>query len=265
MGITIAGRPLGLIARTASDPAHVGGLLRGARVYRDPARALLRYASASGAYPWTAEVRTPTGPVRIPCRSWHDMVTVHEVYARGDYVVPGLTPPRTILDLGGNIGVVSSWVLSAGPDARAHLVEPVPANLELMDVVLRPFDGRWTRDEAAVGTENGTADFGVEPTGRYGGLDVPTGQTIPVALKALGDIVEARLTEWGSIDLLKIDTEGAELPLLGALAPEHLRHVRSIALEHEAPLPSSVVPAGFRIARSLDIHYLVREDAAGGA
>jgi FkbM family methyltransferase len=258
MAFNIAGRPPEVILRTLTDPNHPAGLLRGLKAYTDPVRVLARYATAAGAYPYTATVRTPIGPRGVLCRSWHDLVTVHEVFARGDYRVHGAPTPRTMIDLGANIGIVALWVLAGRPDAQVHCVEPVPENVAGLRHLLGEFSSRWTLDETAVSTENGETEFGVEPTGRYGGIGVDTGATIRVPTRALGDVLEEQLSSWGEVDLLKVDVEGLETDLLRSLDPSHLRRINSIAMEHAGDLPEGVAPAGFTHTRRLEMHYFLR-------
>ena len=57
--------------------------------------------------------------------------------------------------------------------------------------------------------------------------------TIEVSGAGINEIVGEVLEAVPAIDVLKIDTEGSELDLLGALEPELLRRVRTAYLEVE--------------------------------
>lgn len=255
MALRVANRPVGMILRSAADPAHLRGLAGAFRAYRRPWRALARYAGARGAYPWTAELRTPLGPRQVRCRSWHDLVTVHEVFARRDYEVG--SAPATTLDCGANIGVAALWALTLRPDARVHCVEPVESNLAELRLNLEGLEDRYEVEEAAVAAEEGEVDFGLDTSGRYGGIGRETGRLVKVRARAIADVVDDCLDRWGRIELLKIDVEGAELPILHALDPERLSLVDAIAVEHDGPLPDDLPLSGFSHRRRADIHQLV--------
>jgi FkbM family methyltransferase len=253
MTMQIAGRPLGLILRTATDPAHLAGLARGMRVYRHPFRSTLRYATSRGSYPRDARVRTPLGERAIRCRHWHDAVTVHEVFARHDYAV--LDAPATVLDAGANIGVTALWALTRRPDARVACYEPVEENLTELRRNLAGFEERYEVRAAALAARSGDVSFSVEPFGRYGGIDLDHGTQITVPAVAITEAIDEWADQWGSIDLLKLDVEGAELEILAGLDAARLAKVRAIAVEHAEELPADLIPAGFERDRRLDIHY----------
>jgi hypothetical protein len=61
----------------------------------------MRYLSQRGSYPWVVTVVTPIGERSVELSSRHDLLTVAEVFCRGDYdPVTG----RNIVDIGANIG-----------------------------------------------------------------------------------------------------------------------------------------------------------------
>jgi FkbM family methyltransferase len=252
----VANRPIGLILRTAADPAHLRGLARAFRVYEQPVRALARYVTARGGYPWVARLHTPLGPRPVRCRSWHDVVTVHEIFARRDYAV--VAAPATMLDCGANIGVASLWALTSRPDARVRCVEPVESNLDELRRTLAGLEGRYELEPVAVAAESGEVDFGVDRAGRYGGIGRDTGHTIRTRARAIAELVDECVERWGRIGLLKLDVEGAEIPILRALDRERLERVDAIAVEHQHPLPDDLPLEGYAARRQVDIHQLRR-------
>jgi FkbM family methyltransferase len=250
----IGNRPIGLVLRTATDPAHPRGLARGLRVYRRPLRTIARYASARGAYPWTARLRTPLGERPVRCRTWHDLVTVHEVFARHDYAFG--SAPATVLDCGANIGVASLWALTRRPDCQVLSVEPVEDNLAELRRNLAGLEDRYELAPVAVAAEGGTVDFGLDQVGRYGGIGRRTGNMIQVQARGINELIDQCLERWERIDLLKLDVEGQEIPILRALDESRLGRVASIAVEHAAELPSDLPLSRYGDRRHLDIHQL---------
>jgi FkbM family methyltransferase len=132
-------------------------------------------------------------------------------------------PPR-VLDLGGNIGLFGAWVFGRWPGASATSYEPDPANGRLLaeTIAANGLGGRWEQVEAAVATQAGRARF------------------------AAGDFADSRLTEGGGaaievptvdifgldhgVDLLKVDIEGGEWPILREPRLAGLR-ARAVVLE----------------------------------
>jgi FkbM family methyltransferase len=229
-----------MVAREVMRPRNYRALARMARVFPEPAEAARRYFLGTGAYPYSCPVRTPLGVVAPTLQSSHDMFTVNEVFCREDYACgPEI---RTVVDVGSNIGISALYFLTRSPASRAWLYEPVPRNVERLRANLAGLEARWTLREAAVAAAPGRVSFGVEDSGRYGGIGVATGREIEVAAVAIDHVLEEALAGSDRIDVLKIDTEGTELDLLAAMRPELLERVRVVYLETERrsppPIPS---------------------------
>ena len=129
-------------------------------------------------YPKQLSVRTPSGKKSFTVYSPDDVVTAIECFARGDYQIEG--DARTIVDFGSNIGISALYFLTQCPNSFVYLYEPVPSNLERLKLNLRDYSQRISINECAVGIGAGTAKFGVESTGRYGGLGLDFPEYITV-------------------------------------------------------------------------------------
>lgn len=141
---------------------------------------------------------------------------------KGEYWLPPELQPRTILDIGGNIGVASRYLAHRFPQARVHAFEPVPANLEL----LRRNAAHSSRIEVhafALGGEDGELALSLpDATGfNQGGYSAFAGGA--AQLRAPVRRVEGALAQAGidDVDVIKIDTEGAEYAILSAF-PERV-------------------------------------------
>jgi FkbM family methyltransferase len=235
-----------MVAREAVRPRNYRALARMARVFPRPAEAARRYFLGTGAYPYSCPVRTPLGVVAPTLHSSHDMFTVNEVFCREDYACGPET--RMVVDVGSNIGISALYFLTRDPATRVRLYEPVPRNVERLRANLAGYEDRWTLREAAVAAAPGHVSFGVEDSGRYGGIGVATGAAIDVEAVAIGAVLEEALAEADRIDVLKIDTEGTELELLGAVPPELLARVGAVFLETErrSPPPLEGFSSSFR-------------------
>jgi FkbM family methyltransferase len=175
--------------------------------------ALLAREAQSGA---TEEVTVSGGSLQRPVvlrTNSSDMETFRKVIAEREYELAGVTPPRTIVDAGANIGLASLFFAQRFPEARIISLEPESANFELLR--------RNTRDypnvvclHKALWSESGTVNIFDPGEGSWSFRTASQGD--PPGAKRVGSIdcinVRDLMSEFGltSIDLLKIDIEGAE-------------------------------------------------------
>lgn len=188
-----------------------------------------RYLTGSGKYPYNIKVRTPIGVIAPRIYSHHDILTVNEIFCRCDYFADKTI--RTVVDIGSNIGISAMYFLTRNRDAVCYLYEPDARNTEKLRNNLVGFEERYHLVQAAVSCEKGKVDFGVEPTGRYGGIGVKTDITIIVDCLNINDVIGEVLEEVELIDVLKIDTEGMEIKTVEAIKPELARRINKIYAE----------------------------------
>ena len=220
-----------MIAREAFAPRNYAALWKMRQRYPDFTESLDRYFLGRGDYPYACRVRTPCGVVAPTLYSHHDMFTVNEVFCREDYAVgPDL---RVAVDVGSNIGISALYFLTRNEFSRCWLFEPDPRNLERLHRNLAGFAARFVLHEAAVADRAGTVAFGIEHSGRYGGIGLERPETIRVRCLDVNNVLEDVLAAEGRIDVLKIDTEGAELATVRAIRPELLAEIGVIYFEAE--------------------------------
>src|SRR5215831_15418839 len=140
-----------------------------------------------------------------------DIFVLHEVFGSSCYDPPaGLPAPRTILDLGANVGLTTLYFASKAPDARFICVEPVPSNAELLRRNVRVLP-QAVIVEAAVAKTSGTVAFDdTRPT--WGG-GITCGGRLLVESISMDELI-MRYAPEGVVDLLKMDIEGAEADVL---------------------------------------------------
>jgi FkbM family methyltransferase len=170
-----------------------------------------------------------------------DMLTLNEVFCREDYQAGSNL--RVAVDLGANIGISALYFLTRNARSRVYSWEPDPKNVERLRRNLHGFEDRYQLEEAAVSLSTGLAKFGVEPIGRYGTLelDLPTAHPptalIDVETKAIDEILGQVINRHDQIDILKVDVEGTEERLIGAISGEHLDRIRTIVYETNTSAP----------------------------
>jgi FkbM family methyltransferase len=155
------------------------------------------------------------------------------------------TPPKTILDIGANIGLFSLWAASCFPEATIHAYEPNPRIVAFTQQNLQPVNAHLFAE--AVGAQAGFADLEDQGESRLGLLTTGADQGIPViafqqAIDRLG----------GSVDLLKLDCEGAEWEIFDN--PHPFQQIRTIRMEYHltddrtlADLKAAAFAIGFTI------------------
>ena len=133
----------------------------------------------------------------------------HEPPAGALAVLRALGHPPRALDLGANIGMWGLWFHGRFPGARVIALEPDPYNVarHRRQIELNGLAESWQVIEAAAVTSDGPISFtvGQATTGRVAEADETGAATVP------GRDVFGLLE---GIDLLKIDIEGSEWPIL---------------------------------------------------
>lgn len=235
-----------MVAKEVFGAHNYVALWRMWRVYPDLRESLVRYFLGRGEYPYRCRARTPIGVVAPTLFSRHDMWTVNEVFCRQDYGADSAA--RVVVDVGSNIGISALFFLTRNTSCRCWLFEPVPRNVERLRQNLAGYEERYSLREVAVAEQAGRSEFGIEESGRYGGIGVATGRSIEVECLGINEILEHVLDSVPAVDVLKIDTEGTELEILRAIRPELLRAVRTIYVEVEQrpSLDLDAFDSGFR-------------------
>lgn len=238
----LGGRPLGFVLRNATETRNYAALGNMVRRFPQPRDAAMRYLTGRGDYPVQMPVRTPRGTLRPTLWSPDDMITLNEMFCREDYRVR--RPPPMVVDIGSNIGLSALYFLSRGHGVRCHLYEPVPRNVERLRQNLAGLEDAYEVEQTAVGDFAGEATFGLEDTGRYGGLGVDLPDTTTVPVVHIDTVLERALAVAATISVLKLDVEGHEDKLLAAARPDLLARVQTIyaeAFDIEVAVPDGFV------------------------
>ncbi len=146
----------------------------------------------------------------------------------GAYDVPvEFAVPPVVLDIGANLGAFALWSAARWPGAQIHCYEPHPANFRLLEVATADVGG-IVRGNFGLGRPEWSAlHEGKNNCGECSFFDLgeQTARTVPVSVQPAQVTPEA--------DLIKIDTEGAELEILTQLAAAgRLARPRAVMLEY---------------------------------
>ena len=186
----------------------------------------------------------PLGGTAIHCRSGlADLGVVYDTFV-GRYHLPPpeLGAPRTILDLGSNIGLTIAHYAALYPEARIHGVELDRDNFELCRRNIRHWGPRCTVENAAVWREPGEVPYGGV---RESGYTVVTGAGTVVKDRVRAVTVASVLDALGveTVDFVKMDIEGAEKEVLGD-AGAWIHRVRCLKVEVHPEKASTLYTLG---------------------
>lgn len=183
--------------------------------------------------------------------------TMAVVFVRREY--GSLKKFKTIVDIGAHIGTFAVYAAQSCPEAKIFCYEPEALNYQLLNFNIRQnkLKGHITAYNCAVASTGGQRQLAVGDSLSNSFHLVPRGaRHQPVQCITLGDILEYHELE--SIDLLKMNCEGAEYEILESCSDEILRQIRNIRLEYhnlDSPersgesLKRFLISKGYRIER----------------
>ena len=186
------------------------------RVWRPPGRGRMRTITLAGDTKLT--YRCNRG----------DLLTLREVWVDEVYRLPGSGHPRSLVDLGANIGLASVWFARTYGCTFIVAVEPLAENARLLRHNLRQNDIAATVLECAVGAAAGEGRFARSEEPNSGRL-VPDGE-LAVDVCSMATVLAALGELGGCVDIVKIDIEGGEEALLGG-RPDWLANVDTVVVE----------------------------------
>lgn len=165
-----------------------------------------------------------------------DVFDIYEILLKKDhkaaYWLPQAVDPEVILDIGANIGLAAIYLANRFPRAAIHCFEPMADNFALLTQNIAPYP-QITAHNLALGDQDGPrAIYASE-----GGEGIFTGNsfyTLGVDQERASQVMVRQpaglLAELGivQVDLIKIDTEGAEWEILSRFDKDLLARVKWI-------------------------------------
>lgn len=173
---------------------------------------------------------------------------VHTLYVRGgtldasifeqvlcegsEYLIPGDIEPKVIFDIGANIGAAAVYFAARYPRARIYCFEPLPENVELLRRNVAPFGERVTVVPMGLGESPGSFEYrrSDDPNNFGGGtfhnVGCAPGETIQLPVTTLTTFCQNNRID--RVDVVKVDTEGAEHSVLAGMPADLLAKVQVV-------------------------------------
>jgi FkbM family methyltransferase len=214
---------------------------------------LLRFGKTPG-YNALREVRLSGGSTLRYRFNRGDLQSIREVWLDECYALPFSLHPKTILDLGANIGMASLWFQQRYQPTQLLAVECDPDNAGITRLNFSSNGLPGDVLEAAVGASSGTAVFSRSTASNLGSLapsplaSSNAANLIQVPMVSMGELISR--FDQASVDLIKMDIEGAEEAVFSN-HPEWLHQTKALIIEwHEdradpAPLIQKIIQHGF--------------------
>jgi FkbM family methyltransferase len=183
-----------------------------------------------------------------------DLPTFYQCIFNKEYDIKLSTPPKTIIDLGANIGLTSLFFNSKYPEAKIIAVEPEKSNFELLEkntlkikniTILEA--GIWNKDASLIVKDDNRGNYGftVEEV-EEGTLE---------SIKAVSIETIMRENDLTSIDLLKIDIEGSEKELFEENIDYWLSKTKTLIVEFHDRFKSDSAKTVFRALDKYDYEF----------
>ncbi len=179
-----------------------------------------------------------TSPIYLR-RSTSDIDNFIQIYLKKEYDFLKQAP-NTILDLGGYVGLASTYLAQKYPNAKIVLVEPDPDNYIIAKLNSRQFRniecinfGVWSKKSDLTISAKVGGDWGAMVR------EVSELEKVSLRIKAMTVMDIMNFVNMENIDFLKIDIEGSEREIFSDLkSKEWIRRSKVISCElHDRFLP----------------------------
>lgn len=174
-------------------------------------------ASRLGRGPVTANLSVAGKRFPVIISGPADRTVLREVFLDSEYGRATLPEPRTVVDVGANVGMASLYFAARFPDARIHAIEPCPNTFERLKQNTAAFPN-ITAHNLAISSANGEATFYVNAAHFGSSLrSRNTAAESEVQVKTM--TMNAFLDQVGldKVGLLKFDIEGNEAEMMRGL------------------------------------------------
>ncbi len=171
---------------------------------------------------WTVTVRDQTTDLDLI-----DMLLTND----SAYRLPSSVEPRVIFDVGANIGIAALYFTAVYPNAEVHCFEPLPQNVDLLRrnvdrnsdlIAVHPVG---LSDAPGTFTYHLSANSHTFGGGTFHRIGADTSESLELPVISVAQALRDAGVD--HVDVFKIDTEGAEWPILKAVPPEVRRRAQA--------------------------------------
>lgn len=174
--------------------------------------------------------------LRFHIESISDIHILKEVFTYNQYgkFLKELSPGAMVIDIGAHIGIFSVLAASYIPESTVLCFEPLPKNFEMLkkNIALNRMESRVHAFKLAVSGSNEPREFHFFTERVGSSLFFIPGQIVTQTISVQCTTLDKVLAAHGNrCDFLKIDCEGAEHEILGAVSELSFQGIKTITLE----------------------------------
>jgi FkbM family methyltransferase len=196
----------------------------------NPINFLARYLVNGGYYPCIFKIKTPLGVVDFHAERPEDLYTLVEIFIWEIYKTS--KPITNFIDIGGNVGLASLYFLTRNLESQGYIIEPLESNVLRLRHNLRNYTSRLTIVNKCVSNNSDNLLIGIEPTGRYSGIDcLDSGVVAEYPSIGINELIHKFLFNFKFVELIKIDCEGAEHLFINKITISNLKKIKNIIIE----------------------------------
>lgn len=153
-------------------------------------------------------------PIHLRC-STKDIDNFRQIYIEKEYDLP-IETPKTILDLGGYIGLASTYFAQRYPDSQIVLIEPDHDNYLIARLNSRQFSNIKCLN-ARAWSKSCDLTIAAKVDGDWGTIvrEIGRGEKVDLRIQAMSIADIMTYTNTQSFDFIKIDIEGSEKEIFG--------------------------------------------------
>ncbi len=170
---------------------------------------IARFSKKVKNYTLARENDKPSVMLRMPSS---DVWVYKQIFIDEEYKFTTIKKPKIIIDAGANIGFASIYFSDLFPEAKIIALEPERNNFSLLKENVKDYKNIFPL-EAALWSENKKIDLCDSGHGNWGFMTYDKNEDIKTREHEVNAITVDRIMEMfnlDSIDILKIDIEGAE-------------------------------------------------------
>lgn len=195
-------------------------------------RSYFLYSNPNKAKPRSSRIQV-AGLGVLSIYTFSDFFHFLEVFVERTYDMDDLSTPKTIFDVGANVGMFSLRARKLYPESKIWSFEPVSSNFQKLTENVVGHKDHITPCHFAVGAKNDAVDIHLHPvnSGAHSLFSQQVEDSFEKETIQIRDINELLEELDGQLDLLKLDCEGAEIDIVTGLRPELAQKIRRIIIE----------------------------------
>ena len=175
----------------------------------------------------------------------------------------GFPKNPVIFDVGANVGYAALYFFRCFPHAAVHSFEPMPFLQQMMEKHKAEYPGHdWNQHPFGLWKEDGHMDIFTDAPDDFTSISgiahfENAVHKVSIQVMALSTFINENKID--TIDLLKMDCEGAEYDILFNLPENYFSRIKRMAMEtHETQQYTTVEMATFLMAKGYQVKYVTR-------